>query len=53
MAKCKECGRNYMGKMRGGRCPICAEMNYRYSQGAITLEAYKKWEKDWIKKYCG
>lgn len=48
--KCKKCGRNFTGQLRNGKCKVCAEMDYRYNQGALTLNNYKQWEKDWIRK---
>ena len=50
MVKCKKCGRNYTGKMSNGKCRICAKMDYMYNQGALTIDNYDKWEKDWVKR---
>jgi hypothetical protein len=52
MAKCKLCGRNFTGELSIKKyCRICAKMDYAYNQGAITIDDYKKWEKDWIKNF--
>ena len=52
MVTCENCGRNFVGwRAKKGlkKCSECALVNYMYDQGAMTLEKYKKWEKEWVK----
>jgi len=51
MVKCKQCGRNWTGKLKSGMCGECAKMEYLYNQGAITTNDWKKWAKEWIKDF--
>jgi len=47
---CKQCGRNFIGKYsRNGYCSECSRMEYLYSQGAVTIDTWKKWKKSWIR----
>ena len=50
MVKCKKCGRNYTRPLINGKCQRCAIMDYKYSQGAITLDTYNRWAREWIPK---